>query len=59
MTKADLVRVGSSAVGLVRTWSSTEYRTTALFTIQDNPWMMIINWDEQLPKLREYIWGVQ
>lgn len=59
MTKADLIRVGTSAVGLVK--NMVEYRIPddGLFTIQDNPWMMIINWDEQLPRLREYIWGVQ
>jgi len=59
MSKADLIRVGTSAIGLVK--NMVEYRIPddGLFTIQDNPWMMIINWDEQLPRLREYIWGVQ
>ena len=59
MSKADLIRVGTSAIGLVK--NMVEYRIPddGLFTIQDNPWMMIINWEEQLPRLREYIWGVQ
>ena len=57
MTQADLLRVGSAAIGLVG--NIVEYRIPddGLYTVQENPWMMIIDWAKQIPKLHEYIWG--
>lgn len=59
MTQADLLRVGTVAIGLVG--NIIEYRIPddGLYTIQENPWMMIIDWEQQIPKLHEYIWGGQ
>ena len=58
MTQADLLRLGTVGISLIK--NIVEYRIPddGLYTIQENPWMMIINWDKQVPKLREYIWGV-
>ena len=58
MTQGDLLRLGTVGISLIK--NIVEYRIPddGLYTIQENPWMMIINWDKQVPKLREYIWGV-
>lgn len=57
MTQADLLRVGTASLALVG--QIVEYRIPddGLYTVQENPWMMLIDWETQLPKLREYIWG--
>lgn len=57
MTQADLLRVGTASLSLVG--QIVEYRIPddGLYTVQENPWMMIIDWEAQLPKLQEYIWG--
>jgi len=57
MTQSDLLRLGTVGISLIK--NIVEYRIPddGLFTIQENPWMMIIKWDKQVPKLREYIWG--
>lgn len=58
MTQADLLRVGTASLSLVG--QIVEYRIPddGLYTIQEDPWMMLIDWEAQIPKLREYIWGV-
>lgn len=57
MTQSDLLRLGTVGISLIK--NIVEYRIPddGLFTIQENPWMMIIDWDKQIPKLKEYIWG--
>ena len=57
MTQADLLRLGTTGIGLIK--NIVEYRIPddGLYSIQENPWMMIINWDAQIPKIEEYIWG--
>lgn len=57
MTQADLFRIGTVAVNLIG--NLVEYRIPddGLYSIQENPWMMLIDWEKQIPKLHEYIWG--
>ncbi|MCR5617680.1 MAG: LCP family protein [Clostridiales bacterium] len=57
MQKMDLARVGLN--GITGADNISEYRVPedGLYTVQDNPWMMIVNMDTQLPKLKEFIWG--
>lgn len=57
MNSVDLFRVGSSGVELVKKMS--EYRVPAdgLYTVQQNPWMMVVDWENQINALHEYIWG--
>lgn len=57
MTQSDMLRLGTVAVGLIK--NMVEYRIPddGLFTIQESPWLMKINWEKQIPKLHEYIWG--
>jgi len=57
MTQADLFRLGTVGVSLVG--HIVEYRIPDdnLYTIQEDPWMMLIDWEQQIPRLHEYIWG--
>ena len=57
MTSIDLIRVGSSVLDILD--NRTEYRVPAdgLFTVQQNPWMMIVDWNRQIPELHQFIWG--
>lgn len=53
----DLLRIGMTGSGLVGTMS--EYRVPAdgMFYSQPDPWMMILDWEKQLPELHQFIWG--
>lgn len=57
MTSVDLIRVGSSVLEILN--NRTEYRMPAdgMFTVQQNPWMMIVDWNKQIPELHQFIWG--
>ena len=57
MQSMDLMRVGLNAVG--GSDNIDEYRVPEdnMYSVQDNPWMMIVDMDAQLPALHEYIWG--
>jgi len=57
MTQADLLRLGTAGVSLIGNIVQYRIPDDGLFTIQDNPWMMLIDWEKQVPKLHEYIWG--
>ena len=37
----------------------SEYRVPAdgMYTVQSDPWMMLVDWDQQLPELHAFIWG--
>ncbi|MBP5653989.1 MAG: LCP family protein [Clostridiales bacterium] len=58
MKTMDLLRVGMSAIGY--TDNIDEYRVPAdgLYTVQSNPWMMIIDFDKQNKLLKDYMQGV-
>jgi LCP family protein required for cell wall assembly len=57
MTQSDLIRIGST--GVKYSDNIIEYRIPddGLFTVQQSPWMMVIDWENQIPLLHEYIWG--
>ena len=57
MTQTDLIRIGTVVAQFIG--NIVEYRIPddGLFTVQENPWMMLIDWDKQIPILHEYIWG--
>ena len=57
MQQLDLARVGVNAVGGSK--AMDEYRVPAdgMYTVQQDPWMMILDWDTQLDELHEFIWG--
>lgn len=57
MQTMDLMRVGMSAIGF--TDNIDEYRVPAdgLYKVQNNPWMMVIDYDKQNKLLKDYIQG--
>ena len=57
MRNADMIRIGLN--GLPVASKLVEYRLPqdGFFTVQPNPWMMIVDWDRQLPVLHDFIWG--
>ena len=57
MQQLDLARVGVNAVGGADNMS--EYRVPAdnMYSVQPDPWMMVVDWDQQLPELHAFIWG--
>ncbi len=57
MQSDDLLRLGMTGSGLVG--NKSEYRVPAdgLFYTQPDPWMMILDWEKQIPELHTFIWG--
>ncbi len=57
MQQLDLARVGLN--GVTGAGNLTEYRVPEdnMYSVQNNPWMMIVDWDRQLPALHAFIWG--
>ena len=56
MNAMDMMRVALDAVDVLG--DVKEYRAPAdgMFKVQDNPWMMIVDWDSQLADLHRFIW---
>ena len=56
MNSMDMMRIALDAVDVLG--EVKEYRAPAdgMFKVQSNPWMMIIDWDKQLPDLHRFIW---
>ncbi len=57
MTQADLLRLGTVGVSLIKNIVQYRIPDDGLYTVQENPWMEVIDWEKQIPKLHEYIWG--
>ena len=57
MQTLDLARVGLDGMGGAH--NIEEYRVPEdnLYTVQDNPWMMIVDMDTQVERLHDFIWG--
>lgn len=57
MQSLDLARVGTN--GITGASNIVEYRVPEdnLYQVQSNPWMMIVDMNQQVPKLHEFIWG--
>ena len=57
MTAMDIMRVALDTIDVLD--NVKEYRAPAdgMFHVQDNPWMMIVDWDTQLADLHRFIWG--
>ena len=58
MTQGELFDTGMLALQLVGNIQQFRVPEDGLFRVQENPWMEIVNWEQQVPRLREYIWGV-
>lgn len=57
MQSLDLTRIGFNAVAGAGNISEYRVPEDNLYSVQSNPWMMILDWDTQLPLLHEFIWG--
>lgn len=57
MNMLDMMRIALSAIEVLGTID--EYRAPAdgMFTVQQDPWIMFVDWDAQLADLHEFIWG--
>ncbi|MBP5417540.1 MAG: LCP family protein [Clostridiales bacterium] len=56
MNSKDMMRLATDAVDVLG--EVKEYRAPAdgMFKVQDKPWMMIVDWNKQLPDLHRFIW---
>lgn len=57
MNSIDLVRVGTSGTALIKNMSEYRVPEDGLYSVQQSPWMMIVDWEKQVAALHEYIWG--
>ncbi|MEA4890489.1 MAG: LCP family protein [Clostridiaceae bacterium] len=57
MGSSDMIRIGLNAIPL--TSRIFEYRVPedGLYTVNPDPWMMIVDWEQQTRALHEFIWG--
>ena len=57
MRNTDMIRVGLNALPEAK--QIYEYRVPedGFYTVQPNPWMMVVDWDKQNPALHDFIWG--
>lgn len=52
----DMIRIGVRAVPLSSQILTYRVPEEGLYTINPNPWMMVVDWEKQKKKLHEFIW---
>ncbi|MBP5493100.1 MAG: LCP family protein [Clostridiales bacterium] len=57
MNAMDMMRVALSAIEVIDTIEEYRAPCDGMFTVQQNPWMMIVDWDAQLADFHKFIWG--
>jgi LCP family protein required for cell wall assembly len=57
MNSIDLIRVGTSGTELIKNMSEYRVPEDGLYSVQQSPWMMVVDWENQVAALHEYIWG--
>lgn len=57
MQSLDLMRVGLNAVPGSHNMSEFRVPEDGLYTVQSDPWMMLVDFDQELPRLHSFIWG--
>lgn len=57
MNTIDLIRVGTTGTELIKNMSEYRVPEDGLYSVQQNPWMMVVDWENQIAALHEYIWG--
>ncbi len=57
MNPLDMMRIALSAVEVMG--NIEEYRAPCdgMFTVQPDPWIMFVDWDQQISDLHRFIWG--
>ena len=56
MNAMDMMRVALDAVDVLGDVKEYRAPVDGMFKVQDNPWMMIVDWDSQLADLHRFIW---
>ncbi len=56
MTTMDLARLGLDAIGGAGSISQYRVPEDNMYSVQPDPWMMIVSFDVQLPALHSFIW---
>ena len=57
MTQNELLGVGTQGVQMADDIRQFRAPEDGMFTVQEEPWMEIVDWTRQIPSLHEYIWG--
>jgi polyisoprenyl-teichoic acid--peptidoglycan teichoic acid transferase len=57
MRSTDMIRIALNALPLAGTIQEYQMPQNGLYKVNSNPWMMIVDWDKQVPALHEFIWG--
>lgn len=56
MNALDMMRIALAAIEVLG--NVEEYRAPCdgMFTVQQDPWIMFVDWDQQIPDLHQFIW---
>jgi polyisoprenyl-teichoic acid--peptidoglycan teichoic acid transferase len=57
MRNSDMIRLGMNAMPLAGTFKEYRIPEEGMYKVNPDPWMMIVNWDKQVPALHDFIWG--
>lgn len=57
MNAMDMMRIALSAIEVMDTIEEYRAPCDGMFKVQENPWMMLVDWDAQLDDLHKFIWG--
>ena len=57
MKSVDIMRVALSCFECLGNLEEKRIPEDGLFEVQNDPWMMLIDFDEQKQRINDYIWG--
>ena len=57
MNTADIMRVALNCFACLENREEYRFPEDGTYTIQNDPWMMLIDFDEQKQRINDYIWG--
>ena len=57
MSSSDMLRIGINSLPLAKKLEDYRVPEDGMFTINTDPWVMIVDWEEQVPALHDFIWS--
>ena len=57
MNTADIMRVAMNCFACLENREEYRFPEDGTYTVQNDPWMMLIDFDEQKQRINDYIWG--
>lgn len=57
MNTADIMRVALNCFACLDNREEYRFPEDGTYTVQNDPWMMLVDFDEQKQRINEYIWG--